>query len=67
MVTLGLDLGLDIVAEGIETKSQQYHLQKLGCTNGQGYLLTKPVSADQVEHLLLPKQSNNIHTLKFER
>ena len=67
MVTLGLDLGLDIVAEGIETKNQQYHLQKLGCGNGQGYLFTQPLPAQEIEYLLLPKQSNNIRTINFQQ
>ena len=45
IVSLGAELDLVVIAEGIETASQQSALQKLGCTIGQGYLLGRPVPA----------------------
>jgi diguanylate cyclase (GGDEF)-like protein/PAS domain S-box-containing protein len=37
------DMGLEVLAEGIETESQRQKLLGMGCTIGQGYLFSKPV------------------------
>ena len=51
VIGLALNLGLDIVAEGIEKQSQLEYLLNLGCTTGQGYLLGRPTTAAQIlEH-----------------
>ena len=42
-------LGLATVAEGIETTGQLRELRRLGCSFGQGYLLSHPVEADELE------------------
>ncbi|HEX4066955.1 MAG TPA: EAL domain-containing protein [Acidobacteriaceae bacterium] len=47
IVALGRTLRLRIVAEGVETRSQQDFLTQLGCDSLQGYLLGRPVPADQ--------------------
>jgi len=41
-------LGLEVIAEGIETEAQRYQLRLLGLSQGQGYLFSKPVSAAKV-------------------
>ena len=46
VVTLADNLGLKVVAEGIETEEQLVLLQALGCAFGQGFLLAKPMSSD---------------------
>jgi EAL domain-containing protein (putative c-di-GMP-specific phosphodiesterase class I) len=43
---LGRRLGLAIIAEGIETEAQEEALRLYGCTEGQGYLYGRPMSAD---------------------
>jgi diguanylate cyclase (GGDEF) domain len=43
IVLMGANLGLDLIADGIETSGQRDHLHRLGCTYGQGYLFSKPV------------------------
>ncbi len=48
VVCLADNLGLKVVAEGIETEEQLVLLQALGCAFGQGYLLARPMSADGV-------------------
>jgi PAS domain S-box-containing protein len=48
IVTLGAELDLLVIAEGIETASQRSALRKLGCTIGQGYLFGIPVPAADV-------------------
>jgi diguanylate cyclase (GGDEF)-like protein len=47
IVALGRALGLRIVAEGVETGSQQEFLTRLGCDSLQGYLLGHPLPADR--------------------
>ncbi|MEZ5261850.1 MAG: EAL domain-containing protein [Acidimicrobiales bacterium] len=48
IVELAAALGLDTVAEGIETEDQATALRELGASNGQGYLLGRPAAADAV-------------------
>ncbi|MFK5734102.1 EAL domain-containing protein [Pseudomonas urmiensis] len=47
IVALGQALGLRIVAEGVETDRQQDFLTRLGCDSLQGYLMGRPVPAEQ--------------------
>jgi diguanylate cyclase (GGDEF)-like protein len=51
-VQLGQALGLEVVAEGIETEDQRDQLAALGVDTGQGYLFSPPLDADAV-HMLL--------------
>ena len=52
IVSLGASLGKAVVAEGIETQSQFAQLRELGCENGQGFHLSRPLSASEVDLLL---------------
>ncbi len=55
IVALGQALDLRIVAEGVETSGQQHFLTRLGCDSLQGFLLGKPVPAEQlIERLGAP-------------
>ncbi len=47
IVALGRTLNLKIVAEGVETPEQQEFLTRLGCNSLQGFLLGRPMPADQ--------------------
>jgi len=60
MIALGNGLGLSVVAEGIETKKQEARLKSLHCGIGQGYLLTKPLPAPELESFLIKKDSGDI-------
>lgn len=46
IVGLARGLGLEIVAEGVETGTQVEYLRGLGCQYGQGYFFAKPAAAD---------------------
>lgn len=46
--SLACTLGLELVAEGVETEAQATHLRQLGCTTAQGYLFAKPMLAGDV-------------------
>jgi len=46
IVTLGKNLGLSVIAEGVETEQQRQFLKSIGCNAFQGYLFGKPVVAE---------------------
>ena len=52
IVTLGRSLGLQIVAEGVETPAQRDALAALGCDYFQGYLFSRPIPFDEFEELI---------------
>jgi EAL domain-containing protein (putative c-di-GMP-specific phosphodiesterase class I) len=49
IVSLGAELGLDVIAEGVETEQQLRMLTDLGCPRAQGYLLGRPMPAQQAQ------------------
>jgi diguanylate cyclase (GGDEF)-like protein len=51
-IDLGRNLGLDIVAEGVETRECWDALRDYGCTLAQGYLISRPVPAEEFGELL---------------
>jgi EAL domain-containing protein (putative c-di-GMP-specific phosphodiesterase class I) len=52
IVELARVMGMDVVAEGIETIEQHNLLRDMGCRYGQGYLYAKPMTAEAVTRLL---------------
>ena len=52
IVALGHNLGMNVVAEGIETESQSDKLRALQCEYGQGYLFAKPLTVEAASDLL---------------
>jgi EAL domain-containing protein (putative c-di-GMP-specific phosphodiesterase class I) len=52
IVSLGHNLDMTMLAEGIETKAQLQRLQALGCELGQGYLFSRAVPASEVPAML---------------
>ncbi|MGV3524650.1 MAG: two-component system response regulator [Candidatus Sericytochromatia bacterium] len=57
IIDMGHSLGLEILAEGIETQQQMLLLKSYGCDLGQGYYLSKPLPAHEIELLLLQRAS----------
>lgn len=51
MVAMAHHLGLEVVAEGVETEAQLRGLRSLGCDSGQGYLFSRPVQAAEIAEL----------------
>ncbi|MBY5967814.1 EAL domain-containing protein [Halomonas denitrificans] len=47
IIAMARQLGLTVVAEGIETAAQLKALRDLGCDHGQGYLLSRPLSSEE--------------------
>jgi diguanylate cyclase (GGDEF)-like protein/PAS domain S-box-containing protein len=51
-VLLAHKLGMDVVAEGVETPAQLKYLLSIGCEKIQGYLISRPLPADEVERFI---------------
>jgi EAL domain-containing protein (putative c-di-GMP-specific phosphodiesterase class I) len=58
IVSMGAELGMDVIAEGVETEQQLKMLIDLECPRVQGYLLGRPMPAQQA-HLALRKAWGN--------
>jgi EAL domain-containing protein (putative c-di-GMP-specific phosphodiesterase class I) len=52
VISLAHDLGLTVVAEGVETELQLAHIRRLDCEEYQGYLCSKPISEEDFLELL---------------
>lgn len=52
IVMLAHSLGLEVVAEGVETETQLNLLKELGCERAQGYLFSKPADNETISRLL---------------
>ena len=60
IVTMGRGLGLQVIAEGVETEAQAEFLQSIQCNEGQGYLYAKPMDATDFEAWLKTSNLNSI-------
>ncbi len=52
IIAMGKALGLDVVAEGVETTEQLQFLQDIGCATGQGFLFMPAVTGDRALELI---------------
>lgn len=52
IIELARALGMNVVAEGVETREQYEMLQRLGCRFGQGFLFARPMSAEAMTQML---------------
>jgi EAL domain-containing protein (putative c-di-GMP-specific phosphodiesterase class I) len=52
IANLAQNLGIDVIAEGVETEEQAAKLQSLGCNRGQGYFFAKPIDSTAVPSLV---------------
>jgi diguanylate cyclase (GGDEF)-like protein len=55
IIALGRNLGLKLIAEGVETVEQAVRLQELGCEYAQGYYFSIPIDAQEATDLLAAK------------
>ncbi|MGG3466845.1 EAL domain-containing protein [Neobacillus pocheonensis] len=53
IIDIANNLGLNVVAEGIETKEQFEFLANNKCTEGQGYFFSYPVTSEEIEEIIL--------------
>jgi EAL domain-containing protein (putative c-di-GMP-specific phosphodiesterase class I) len=52
ILSLAENLGMDVVAEGIETQEQMSLLRGLSCQSGQGYFFSRPMAVEDAERVL---------------
>jgi diguanylate cyclase (GGDEF)-like protein/PAS domain S-box-containing protein len=58
-IDLGRNLGLDVVAEGVESKQVWNRLKALGCTAAQGYFLSRALPAPELTAWLLQRRAGS--------
>lgn len=51
-ISMSKDIGLDLIAEGVETREQADFLENCGCNSAQGFLYSRPVPVDMFETFL---------------
>jgi predicted signal transduction protein with EAL and GGDEF domain len=56
ILSLGNNLGMGIVAEGVESSDQAHLLRSLGCEYAQGYFFSKPLDPDEVARILVTSE-----------
>lgn len=66
IITLAHNLGLKVIAEGVETEEQLRFLHLLRCDEWQGFLYSKPVPADVFEELLDDNRQNKLPVLQLD-
>lgn len=59
LISMSCELGLDTIAEGIETEEQEAMLISLGCPSAQGYRYGRPMAAADLERLITKRQLNS--------
>ena len=52
-ISMSQDIGIGIIAEGVETREQACFLEKCGCDMAQGFYYSKPIPVDEFEKRLL--------------
>ena len=52
IIVMAKSLGLNVIAEGVETEGQRQFLEENGCSSYQGYLFGRPIPVDQFEQAL---------------
>ena len=52
VIALGHELGLTVVAEGVETREELAFVRKHGCNQVQGFLFSRPVPAEEATELV---------------
>jgi len=54
IIGMANNLGIEVIAEGVETEAQRDFLEKHGCSACQGYLFSKPIPREEFEQLVQP-------------
>jgi diguanylate cyclase (GGDEF)-like protein/PAS domain S-box-containing protein len=61
IISLAVNLGMDVIAEGVESREQIIQLTGLGCQYVQGYLLSKPMDGRAVQELIAQTHQQSLH------
>ncbi|MFW3899373.1 putative bifunctional diguanylate cyclase/phosphodiesterase [Pseudomonas bharatica] len=63
IIQLGKSLGMQVIAEGVETAEQEAYIVAQGCHEGQGYHYSKPLPARELTAFLKQAQRNQVSVL----
>lgn len=63
IIQLGKSLGMQVIAEGVETVEQEAYIISEGCHEGQGYLYSRPLPAREVTAFLKQALRDRVYTL----
>jgi diguanylate cyclase (GGDEF)-like protein len=66
IMKLAQTLGMEVVAEGVETERQRAQLKALECEFGQGYYFSRPMDSDAAEAFILSSCSTALHAPQSE-
>jgi diguanylate cyclase (GGDEF)-like protein/PAS domain S-box-containing protein len=66
IVALALNLGMDVVAEGVENVEQMVALQTLGCAHAQGFYFSRPINISACDSLIATQPWQEAALLKLE-
>ncbi len=55
VINMGLEMGLTVITEGVETEEQKKFLEECGCRNFQGYYFSKPIPVSEFEERFMGK------------
>jgi EAL domain-containing protein (putative c-di-GMP-specific phosphodiesterase class I) len=62
IIEMAHDLGMQVVAEGVETQEQLHLLRSYGCDNAQGYLFSRPIPAIEMVSWLKTYRNQLVHS-----
>ena len=60
IIGMAINLGLEVIAEGVETEQQLAFLLENGCLAYQGYLFSKPMPVHEFEHLVVVRSGRKL-------
>ena len=63
IIAMAKELGINVLAEGVETEEQLSFLRKKGCNYIQGYYFSKPVDVSAFTQLLLSSRETASHPI----
>ncbi|MFR0672611.1 putative bifunctional diguanylate cyclase/phosphodiesterase [Enterobacterales bacterium AW_CKDN230030176-1A_HGKHYDSX7] len=63
IIQLGKSLGMQVIAEGVETAEQEAYIIAQGCNEGQGYHYSKPLPARELTHFIRQTQHAQVSAL----
>jgi EAL domain-containing protein (putative c-di-GMP-specific phosphodiesterase class I) len=58
VIEMARALGIKITAEGVETLAQQTWMQHLGCDSAQGYLFSRPLTAEEFAQVFVEQRDS---------
>lgn len=65
VITMVKKLGLETIAEGVETEEQYEYLRKMNCDNIQGFLLGKPMPKEELIELIMNENRNRLESCNY--